>query len=154
MIRIKQIKIHISLDSDDNIKKNISKKLGININEIISYNIVKKSIDARYKPDIYYVYEIDLSCKNEDMVIKRNINNKDISLSDSEDYIIPKHGDIELKERPIIVGSGPAGLFCAYLLALEGYKPLIIERGERVEDRVNTVNKFWETGILNTESIW
>ena len=152
MIRVKQIKVNILLDNEDNIKKIVSKKLGINVKEIISYNIIKKSIDARYKPDIYYVYEIDLSCKNEDMVIKRNINNKDISLSDNEDYIIPKHGDIELRKRPIIVGSGPAGLFCTYLLALAGYNPLIIERGECVEDRINTVNKFWETGKLNKES--
>jgi len=152
MIRVKQIKVNILNDNKDNIIKILSKKLKININEILDYRIVKKSIDARYKPDIFYVYELDILCKNEDNVINKNKNNVDVSVSLVEEYIRPIHGDIELKHRPIIVGSGPAGLYCAYLLSLEGYKPLIIERGEKVEDRIHTVNKFWKTGVLNKES--
>ena len=151
MIRIKQIKVNILDDNDINIKNIISKKLGINVNDIKNYKVIKKSIDARYKPDIFYIYELDINCNNEDRVKKRN-KSLDISISKDDKYIIPKCGNIYLKNRPIIVGSGPAGLFCAYLLAISGYKPLIIERGECVEDRINAVNKFFDTGILDKES--
>ena len=128
MIRVKQIKVNILCDNDDCIRKVIAKKLGISVSEIDGYNILKRSIDARYKPDIFYIYEVDLSCKNEEKVIKKNNSNNDISKSISSCYIMPSCGDIEIKHRPVIVGSGPAGLFCAYLLAVKGYKPLIIER--------------------------
>ena len=65
---------------------------------------------------------------------------------------MPKCGNIHLNTRPVIIGSGPAGLFAAYLLAEDGYKPLIIERGEKIEDRVNTVDHFWSSGELNINS--
>ena len=113
MIRVKQIKVNVLNDNKDVIIKLLSRKLRINVNDIFDYKIVKKSIDARYKPDIFYVYEIDILCKNENSIISRNKNNIDISLSVDEEYIKPLHGDIELCNRPIIVGSGPAGLYSA-----------------------------------------
>ncbi|WP_416173577.1 NAD(P)/FAD-dependent oxidoreductase, partial [Clostridium perfringens] len=61
-------------------------------------------------------------------------------------------GGKELKNRPVVVGFGPAGIFAALLLAEKGYKPLVIERGEDVDKRTETVDKFWKTGELNTES--
>lgn len=152
MIRVKQIKVNVLNDNDEDIKKGIAKKIGINYADIDYYTIIKKSIDARYKPDIFYIYEVEVSCKNENVILKKNCNNNDIALAITSDYVIPEHGEIELENRPVIVGSGPAGLFCAYLLALEGYNPLVIERGENVDSRINTVNKFWETGKLNKES--
>ena len=152
MIRVKQIKVNILNDNDDNIIKLLSKKLKINSDEIREYTISKKSIDARYKPEIFYVYEIDVLCKNEDVVLKKNSNNIDVSKVINEYYVKPIHGNILLDKRPIVVGSGPAGLFCAYLLAMEGYMPLVIERGEKVEERVATVDKFFATGVLNKES--
>ena len=69
-----------------------------------------------------------------------------------EKYILPKSGKEKLNNRPVIIGSGPAGLFSAYLLAECGYRPIVIERGEKIEERVKTVEKFWELGILNNNS--
>ena len=152
MIRVRQIKLDVRKDNLDEIKRSVSKKLKINVDDIKEIEIKKKSLDARFKPDLFYVYEVDVDVKNEDIVLNKNKFNNDIFKSFNEEYIIPKKGDILLKNRIVVVGSGPAGLFCGYLLSLMGYKPLIIERGEKVEDRVMTVENFFKDGILNKES--
>lgn len=152
MIRVRQVKVSVSCDNKDNLIKAISKKIKVNVSDIFDYVIVKKSIDARYKPDLFYIYEVDIIIDNEEEILKLNKNNNDIIISPDEKYVFPSLGNIPLKKRPVVVGSGPAGLFCAYLLAKMGYRPIVIERGEKVEDRITTVLKFWNEGVLNKES--
>ena len=148
MIRIRQIKINI--DEKDKLKNKIANILKINLNDIVDYEIIKESIDSRHKPDIYYVYEVDVKVKDENIINK--IHNKDIFLIEKEEYNFIPTGKEKMECKPVIVGSGPAGLFCAYMLSYYGYKPVIIERGEKVEDRIKSVDDFLKTGILNTES--
>ena len=153
MIRLRQIDVNIEV-SDCNLKKICAKKLHVLEEQISEINIVKKSIDARKKQDIYYCYEVDVKLREdkEEREILRKNKSKDIFKTPDEKYIL-KCENQELKQKKIvIVGSGPAGLFSAYMLAKIGCKPLIIERGEKIEERVKTVQKFWEKGILNTES--
>lgn len=145
MIRVRQVKVNI-LDND--ILSSLCKKLKINKDEINDYKISKQSLDARNKNEIYYVYEIDCSLKNESKI---KFNN-DISVTPNMDYVLPIMGSEKLIYRPVIVGSGPSGLFSGYLLSQMGYKPIIIERGEKVEDRVKTVNDFWDNNKLNINS--
>ena len=149
MIRLRQIKINIENDNIKEIKNKVAKKLHMKVDDIKSINISKKSIDARNKNNILYVYEIDVLVSNEKKVLNKNYS-KDIFLTPNEEYKYVLNKDNS--KKPIIIGSGPAGLFCAYLLAEAGYKPLIIERGEKVEDRVKTVEKFWNDNILNENS--
>lgn len=146
MIKIREVKIPISLDNNEHIIKKIAKILNIKKEEILEYEILKKSIDARDKNNIMYIYELALSLKNEKKI---TLTNK-ISNYIENKYEFVKYK--ELKKRPIIVGSGPAGLFCAYMLAQAGCNPIILERGEKIEERVKTVEKFFETNILNPES--
>lgn len=152
MIRIRQIKIPIEKDNLDYIKKKICQKVKCQDKDIIDVKISKKSLDARNKPNIYYIYEVDIEILNEDKIIKRSAYNNDILITPDENYKIPQKGNIKLNKSPIIVGSGPAGLFTAYLLSELGFNPIIIERGEPVEDRVKTVEHFWNTGELNINS--
>lgn len=114
------------------------------------YYIRKRSLDARKKPELYYVYSIDVEIKNEERVLK-SMKGKAQKVS-VHPYCVPEHGTERLSDRPVIIGSGPAGLFCAYLLAREGYRPLIIERGAPVRERRKDVEKFWETGVLDPSS--
>lgn len=149
MIRIRNIKISIENDNSSFISKKISKILHINNDEIIKISINKKSLDARKKDNLFYVYELDLSLKNEQKILKK-YKSKDLFEKPIEEYIFPKqHANIE---SPIIVGSGPAGLFSAYVLAEHGYKPIVIERGEMIEERVKSISTFLETGKLNINS--
>lgn len=148
MIRIRQIKIPVEVDSTESLEKAICKILRINSNEIIRFNIVKKSLDARKKDSIHYVYEVDVLVTNDKSVLKHT-NSKDVFVSNPSHYELTPSGIKTLTERPIVVGSGPAGLFCAYILAEYNYRPIIIERGASVDERVKTIETFWQTGILD-----
>ena len=148
MIRVRQVKVHID---SNNIVKKIASKLNIKEQDIINYQVIKESIDARDKNNLFYIYEVDVNVKDEDNVLKNNKSN-DILKSEKIEYKIEVSGTHSLNKRPIIVGSGPAGLFSAYYLAKLGYKPLIIERGEEVEKRIKSVEEFWNNNKLNINS--
>ena len=149
MIRLRQIKINI--EAPISLKSKVSKILNINDNDIKKLKIIKKSIDARKKDNIFYVYEVDIETDKEEKILSKN-KSSDIFKTPNEEYHFPKSGQEQLKYRPIIVGSGPAGLFAAYLLAENKYYPIIIERGEKIEDRVKTIDDFWKNNCLNPES--
>lgn len=148
MLRVSQIKIPVNSD--------INKQLDVKIKELLridsydSYRIIKKSIDARNKPDLFYVFTVDVCLEHEDRVLKR-CRRKNVAFSSEIPYRWPdsKH---KLTDRPVVVGLGPAGLFCAYMLAMAGALPICIERGKPVEQRTKDVEEFWKTGVLNTES--
>ena len=90
----------------------------------------------------------------EDLVeqILKNPHIRDAARFQKKQYRLPERGTGILRHRPVIIGMGPAGLFCGYYLAKAGYRPLLLERGRAVEDRMEDVRRFWETGVLNTES--
>lgn len=143
MIRIKNIKISVAENQDDALNRNILKKL--NGTKIIDKKIVRRSIDAR-KEIVSYVYEVDVRVASE----KKIKFNEFIFPSPKEEYVFPVSS--VLKTPVTVVGSGPAGLFCAYFLAKVGCDVTVIERGEDVDKRVKTVDNFWNTGILNENS--
>ena len=147
MIRIRQVKV---LATNNNLKDEIARKIRIKSSDIKKIKIVKQSIDSRHKPYIYYVYEVDIDINNEQKILNKN-RSSDIFKSPVEDYNFKITGDLVLNNRPIIVGSGPAGLFCAYMLSLYGYKPLVIERGSDVDTRITKVSEFWNDNKLDSE---
>ena len=150
MIRINLLKLPIE-HSEADIKEAINKVLKIKNDQLLSYEIVKRSLDARKKSEIKYIYSIDALVKEEARILKQ-CKNPNVSLSPSIEYQFSITGSEVMKHRPVVVGSGPAGLFCTYFLALNGYKPILIERGQAIEHRVKTVNSFWAGEKLNTES--
>lgn len=145
---------NLSLDIEENIEllhKKASKKLGLSEKHIKDFKIIKESIDARKKNNIKFNYCVDVYCEDEEKLVSK-LKDKDIKFEDNkyeEDIIF---GDKTLEHRPVVIGMGPAGLFAGLTLARKGYKPLIIERGQKVEERTEFVEKFWEKGILNVES--
>ncbi len=145
-IKVRQIKVPIEKDNYEFLKNKIKKI--IKVKDIINYEISKKSIDARDKNDIYYIYEVIVKVND-----KVNIKiSKNVLEYNEEKYVLPKSGEKPLKGKIVIVGSGPAGMFSAYIISLAGYKPLIIERGKPVDERVEDVKKFWDKGVLNENS--
>lgn len=150
MLKVRNIKVNVDNDKKNILIEKLLHKLKINKEEIIDYDIVKKSLDARDKENIFYVYEVDINIKNEIKVLKRKI--KDVIKTEKVKYSYEITGTKKMINRPIIVGSGPAGLFCAYHLAKNGYNPIIIERGKKVEERVKDIEKFWQENILDEDS--
>ena len=149
MIRVLQVKL--SLDEElEELPKKIAEKLGIEVSCIKEWYVVKESIDARKENDLRFTYTIDCILENEEEILKRV--KKDITKAIPYVYHAPKSGVIGLKERPVVVGFGPAGMFAALLLAQQGFKPIVLERGECVDDRMKSVEAFWEHGKLNPNS--
>ena len=148
LIRVKQVKVSVKNDNIEAIYSALVRKLKVNVNDIVNIDIVKKSIDARHTDNVCFVYEIDVKLKD---LSKIKFDN-DVSISVSNKYSLVLSGDIVLESRPIVVGSGPCGLFCAYFLAKYGFKPIVIERGEDMDNRVKTVSEFWNGGKFNSNS--
>ena len=143
MIKITNIKIKADL-SDDELFEKIYKKYKINKNDVTERRIIKKSIEARNKADIFYNYSVELECKNEN-----KIKNVQIVKKEEPFKIIVNR---KSSKRPVIIGAGPAGLFSALTLAQNGIKPIIIEQGKTVDERKKDVEEFQKTGKLNTLS--
>ncbi|WP_286909926.1 NAD(P)/FAD-dependent oxidoreductase [Clostridium sp. UBA1652] len=149
-IRINNLSLNIEEDTSL-LKKKVARKLNIPLSDVPEIKIVKESIDARKKDLIKFNYCIDVEIENE-MSIVNKLKDKDVKLEDMDYSDNLSIGDKKLKNRPVVIGMGPAGLFGALLLARNGYKPIIFERGEEVNKRSKTVELFWEKGILNKES--
>ncbi len=153
MIRITQVKLPIK-HNEEELFNAIAKALKLPSQRILNYQIVKKSIDAR-KNDIKYIYTIDatvsLDSKEKETAIISRCHNANVTLAKTDRYQFLPSGEELLSHRPVVVGTGPAGLFTAYLLALNGYHPLVLERGYEVRKRVESVEHFWRTNELNPE---
>lgn len=159
MLRIDQLKLPVGHSEEELIQRLEKilqlKKLGkTGEDPAYSYRMLRKSLDARRKPELFYVYSIEVEVKDdlEERILK-NSRGKNVIRYQRKEYTIPEpEGMKEILGRPVITGSGPAGLFCAYILCLKGYSPVILERGEKVEQRTKTVKEFWKSGKLDPES--
>lgn len=150
MIQITQLKLPVTHSKKELLKK-IARTLGIPENEIQEYEIIKRSVDARRREGLQYVYTLGVKTGMDKKILSR-CRHKNVMYTKKEAYQFPEPGNILLPDRPVIIGCGPAGLFCAYQLALHGYRPLILEQGDTAALRKEKVEAFWKTGILDPDS--
>jgi len=156
MIRLADIKISIDKAAEPDmerlaLRQLILSKLKLNERELVDFVIFKKSVDARKKEQIFYVYTVDIKVANEQRILSKG-KTKGIMPTPDLSYQLLEPGTEIMPERPVIIGMGPAGLFAGLMLARNGYSPLILERGEDVDARTAKVNKFWQDSQLDTES--
>ncbi len=147
MLRINQLKLPVGHTEDDLYQK--VKKI-LRIKENPKMTIVRRSVDARKKPELFFSYVLNINVSGEKEVYKRS-DKKQVMMIKEQPYQFPVsnyRGNI----RPVIIGTGPAGLFCGYMLARAGFKPILLERGKPVEEREKDVAAFWEGKQLNPES--
>ena len=143
MYRLKDIKIRENI-SDIEVFRRAIKTYGISESKVKRWRIFKKSIDARNKADVHFVYTIDIDTDDSKIVSR---------LTKIDEISFPKITNMrKSKYRPIIVGAGPAGLFAALILAQNGVKPIVLEQGKTVDERLKDIEEFKSTGKLNVLS--
>lgn len=154
MIRISQMKLPCGHSRED-LEGKIAKTLRLKGGQPLRYEIRRHSVDARKKPQLFDIYTVDVDLGGSlsaDRKLAAKLRRGEISAVDPQPYRFPDQGSQQMKRRPVVIGAGPAGLFCAMMLAEHGYRPLLLERGRRVEDRKRDIEKYWETGLLDPVS--
>ncbi len=155
MLKVSQIKLPYHHTAQA-LHSAVAKKLKIADADLLSYTILKRSLDARKTKgtargsEICYQYSVAAKVKKEAQVMKRQKGN-DVSIYKPQVYTFPESFSEVPGKQPVIIGLGPAGLFCGLMLAQCGLKPILIERGSSVEERTKKVEHFWQTGELDTE---
>ena len=154
MIRISQLKLpcgHSEADLEEKIRKTIKLK----DRDTVRYRIRKHSIDARKKPQLFDIYTVDADLKmgiKAERKLAAKLRNRNIAVVEESGYQFPPAGGEKMNTRPAVIGAGPAGLFCALMLAEHGYRPILLERGRCVEERAKDIDRYWESGKLDPSS--
>lgn len=154
MIRLNQLKLPVEHTEAQLIHKT-AQYLRIPEADILELQIVRQSLDARKKPELFYSYSVNVMVKREEKVYKdacRRLGKANVLLTEKTEYHFPTEGTKEQKYPTVIIGMGPAGLFCAYYLAQHGYATILLERGADVDTRQEDVEQFWQTGRLKPDS--
>ncbi|SIO57776.1 hypothetical protein SAMN05444166_5487 [Singulisphaera sp. GP187] len=151
-LKIANVRLELD-DPEAALPGKISERLGLGQDSITHWRILRKSLDARRHDDLHFVYsaEVEVPDREAELVVSRG-RAADLERFTPEQFDWPAPGAGPLSHRPVIIGAGPAGLFAGYLLALDGYRPLILERGREVKDRVADVRKFDAGGPVDPES--
>ena len=147
MIRISQIALPPE-HSVHQLSFEAAKLLKIPNSKVRKISIVRRSVDARKKPEVKITYTVDVAVEGNEQKILRQSGCKRASLAKPQFYK-PVKGVIS-RERPVVVGFGPAGMFAALVLAIAGLRPIVIERGADAQTRHEKVQRFFETGQLDT----
>lgn len=146
MILVRNLRLGID-EPVDKLKRLAAKEIGVPERDILSLKITKKSLDARKKNDIHWLYAVAVKLKGEERALKKS-RSKNACPYEKYSYEIPK---LSCERRPVIVGFGPAGMFAALVLSKAGLRPIVIERGRDAEARAQKVEHFRSGGELDPE---
>jgi uncharacterized protein len=151
MLRLSEVKLPLEHTETD-IQSAILKKLSIAPRDLIRHTIFKRSYDARKKGAVSFVYIIDIETTREQQLLQRFKKDPHIVPTPDTSYRYVTHATAGIKQRPIVIGCGPCGMFAGLLLAQMGFRPIILERGKAVHDRSVDTFGFWSKGKFNPES--
>ncbi|MCV4269537.1 NAD(P)/FAD-dependent oxidoreductase [Pseudomonas capsici] len=152
MLRITELKLPID-HPDEDLRAALLQHLGIDSSELLDFTLFKRSYDARKKSsELFFIYTIDFQVRDEEALLRKLANDRHVGPAPDVSYKVVGHAPADLKERPIVVGFGPCGIFAALLLAQMGFKPIILERGKEVRQRTKDTWGLWRKKILNPES--
>lgn len=150
MLRI--INFRVDVKNKNPLEALLVHKFPVLKDQIQEIHVVRRAVDARKKPHITFVYTLFVAVQNEVVVMKKLGRDKNVSTMEPIEPEPIVHGEQVLKERPVVVGFGPAGMLSAFYLAREGYRPIVLERGQDVDQRSHDVETFWQTGEFKAES--
>jgi len=152
MLRITEFKLPID-HSDEQLRPALLTRLGLTSDELLDFSLFKRSYDARKKnAELCFIYTIDFQVTDEAALLARFPDDRHLSIAPDTAYKPVGQAPAELSERPIVVGFGPCGIFAGLLLAQQGFKPIILERGKSVRERTKDTWELWRKSVLNAES--
>jgi uncharacterized protein len=151
MLRLTEVKLPLD-HLEGEIETAILKKLQITKEELIGYSIFKRSYDARKKGEIVFVYILDVETTQENRLRERLKKDKNVTVTPDMSYRFVAQAPSHLATRPIVIGTGPCGMFAALMLAQMGFRPIVLERGKAVKERTADTFGFWRKKGLNPES--
>ncbi len=149
MLRLTEIRLPLNHPADD-LKAAILKRLGIAASDLHGFTLFRRGYDARKRNAIVLVYTVDAEVKNEAVLLKKNIPH--VAVAPDMSYRTVAQAPQDLSERPVVIGTGPCGIFAGLLLAQMGFKPIILERGKEVRERTKDTWGLWRQGKLDPES--
>ena len=150
MLRITEVRLPLD-HTEDAIPSAILKRLGIAARELAGHSIFRRAVDAR-KPVITFTYTLDVEVRNEPALLARLKDDRRVTRSPDTSYQFVARAPVSLVSRPVVIGTGPCGLFAGLLLAQMGFRPLILDRGKIVRERTRDTWGLWRKSVLNPES--
>jgi uncharacterized FAD-dependent dehydrogenase len=154
-IRIANLRLSID-EPESALPTHLARVLGISPESLARWRILRKSLDARVKDAVYFVYTVEVATHEDEERLLTSVRRKhrDLRIEQHEEaaFQLPARGTQPLRHRPIVVGSGPAGLVAGYFLAEQGYQPVVLERGRGVRERIHDVHRFDTGGAFEEES--
>jgi uncharacterized FAD-dependent dehydrogenase len=151
MLRLTEIKLPLD-HPDDALRKAICQHLGVAADELLSHSVYRRSVDARKKTAITLIYALDVEVRDEAAVLARLPGERSVMPAPDTTYRFVARAPAGLATRPVVIGTGPCGLFAGLLLAQMGFRPIILERGKIVRERTKDTWGLWRKGELNPES--
>ena len=151
MLRINELFLPLEHTEED-LNAAILERLGIKADELVSFTLFRRSYDARKKAAVTLTYTIDVEVKDEAQVLERNKKKTNVGPTPDTGYHFVGRAPANLKQRPVVIGFGPCGLFAALLLAEMGFNPIILERGKTVRERTKDTWGLWRQRELKPES--
>jgi uncharacterized protein len=151
MLRITELKLPLD-HPESAIKSAILARLGIPEADLITYKIFRRAHDARKRNAIHLIYTLDIETINEESILLRLKDDPKISVTPDTSYRFVAQASENLTMRPIVIGTGPCGLFAGLILAQMGFRPIILERGKEVRERTKDTFGLWRKRIFNPES--
>jgi uncharacterized FAD-dependent dehydrogenase len=151
MLRLTEVKLPLD-HTEREIEAAILKRLKIAANELVGYSIFRRGIDARNPSAIVFIYTLDIEVKHEMGVAARLRRDPHVSPAPDTCYHFVARAPAGLARRPVVIGTGPCGLFAGLILAQMGFRPIILERGKAVRERIRDTFGFWRNSVLNAES--
>jgi uncharacterized FAD-dependent dehydrogenase len=149
MLRLTEIRLPLDHPQED-LKTAILKRLGIAASDLGPFTLFRRGYDARKRNAIMLVYTVDADVKHETALLKKNIPH--VVAAPDMSYRVVAQAPHNLTERPIVIGTGPCGIFAGLLLAQMGFRPIILERGKAVRERTKDTFTLWRQGKLDPES--
>ena len=151
-MRLTELKLPLDHTESD-LRNAILIKLGIAADELVGFTVFRRSYDARNPAAIVFIYTLDIELKNDVPVLKRLRGNRHVGPTpDTSYHFVARAPQAAAGLRPVVIGTGPCGLFAGLILAQMGFRPLILERGKAVRERTQDTWSLWRKGQLNPES--